>query len=77
MPIFVTTEFSWTGSHRSAFTPGNMIKSLMPAEACRQRPFDLPPVLRIDVRFDRDDELKEIDLSHRQKHGTFAFAKLF
>jgi hypothetical protein len=49
----------------------------MPAETCGQRPLDLAPILRVDVRFDCNDELKEIDLSHRQQHGALAFAELW
>jgi hypothetical protein len=37
----------------------------------------LAPILRVYVLFDSNDELKEIDVSHRRKHGALAFAELW
>src|SRR6516162_3297318 len=55
--------------------PGQNNQVLVAAETSRQRPFDLPPILGVDVVFNNDDELEKVDLTYRQQHRTFALAE--
>ena len=46
---------------------------LVPAEAGRERPFYLGPVLHIDVIFDDDHKLEQVYLPHGEQDCALAF----